>query len=140
MLFLYSDVLEKNTETGARSRRADFWPLFTSRRDFNGDQTLQILAILEPILPNNKSIQRNYSPLWSLWRSQKNGKTGATSQSLLWNFYRRDTTHETKKLSILFGLFKYQSTPDGKLWRLFYVPLGNLGKEGPSARPESVAP
>lgn len=133
MVFLYSDVLQKNTETGGSSRRADFWPLFTARRDFNGDKSLQILAFLEPILPNNKSIPRNYSPLWSLWRSQKNGETGATGYSLLWNLYRHEAAPETKKLSLLFGLFKYQSTPDGSRWRLFYVPLG---KKRPSVQSE----
>jgi hypothetical protein len=132
LLFLYSDVVEKNTETGGSSRRADFWPLFTARRDFEGNKSLQILALLEPILPNNKSIQRNYSPLWSLWRSQANGKTGATRQSFLWNLYRREADSETKKLSLLFGLFKYQSTPHGTQWRLFYVPLGRKGPSAPS--------
>jgi len=128
-------VLEKNTETGGSSRRADFWPLFTTRRDFDGNKSLQILALLEPILPNNKSIERNYSPLWSLWRSKKNAKTGAASQSLLWNLYHRETGPEAKKLSLLFGLFKYQSTPHGSQWRLFYVPFG---KTSPAAQSESA--
>jgi len=128
LLYLYSDVSEKNTETGAEYRRRDFWPLFTSRKDLNGNTRLQILSILEPILPNNKSIERNYSPLWSLWRSEKNAHTKATSQSLLWNLYRRDSSPETKKCSLLFGLFQYQSSPEGTRWRVFYVPFGG-GKD-----------
>ena len=105
-------------------RRTDFWPLFTSRHDLNGNQRLQILSVLEPLLPNNKSIERNYSPLWSLWRSEKNAQTGATAQSLLWNLYRRETTPETKKCSLLFGLFQYQSDAEVRRWRLFYFPMG----------------
>jgi hypothetical protein len=122
--FLYSDLTEKDTETAAALRRVDFWPFFTYRRDFNGNSRLQVVALLESFLPANKSIQRNYSPLWSVWRSEKNPRAGATSQSLLWNLYQRETTPAAKKCSLLFGLFQYQSSPEGNRMRLFYVPLG----------------
>jgi hypothetical protein len=123
LFFLCSDLAEKNAETGAERTRTDFWPLFTRRCDFNGNSRLQILAPLEPILPNNKSIERNYSPLWSLWRSEKNPKTGAASQSLLWNLYRRDSTPTAQKCSLLFGLFQYQSDAQAKSVRLFFIPF-----------------
>jgi hypothetical protein len=124
LFFLYSDVSEKNTETGAARKRRDCWPFFTWHQDFDGKERLQLLAPLEPIVPNNKNVERNYSPLWSIWRAEQNPKTGAASQSFLWNLYRRETTPETKKCSLLFGLFRYQSTPDAKRWHLFYVPIG----------------
>ena len=126
LFFLFSHITEKNEETGDAMHRTDFWPLFTARRDLNGNQRLQILSLLEPILPNNKSIERDWSPLWSLWRSEKNAQTGATSQSLLWNLYRRDATPESKKCSLLFGLFQYQSNAEGKHWRLFM--FQNIGE------------
>ena len=124
LFFLYSDRIEKNTDTSEASRRIDAWPLFTWRRDFNGDKQLQVLSILEPFFPTSKSIERDYSQLWSLWRSQKSVETGATSQSLLWNLYRREMTPEEKKFSLLFGLFQYRSTPNVKKWRILYIPLG----------------
>src|SRR5208283_5365465 len=92
--------------------------------DFNGNSRLQVVALLESFLPASKSIQRDYSPLWSVWRSEKNPRAGAASQSLLWNLYRRETAPATKKCSLLFGLFQYQSSPEGNRTRLFYVPLG----------------
>jgi hypothetical protein len=121
--FLYSDLTEKNTETEAVLRRVDFWPFFTHRRDFNGNSRLQVVALMEPFLPTSKSIRRDYSPLWSVWRSEKNPRAGATSQSLLWNLYRHEATPAAKKCSLLFGLFQYQSSPEGSRMRLFYVPL-----------------
>ena len=124
LFFLYSDTLEKSTETGAARHRVDLWPLFTARRDFDGSRRLQLLAPLEPFLPNNKSIDRDYSPVWTVWRSEKNPQTSAASQSLLWNLYRRDTAPEIRKYSLLFGLFQYQSSAAGKRWRLLYIPLG----------------
>jgi len=128
LLFLYSDLTERNLDTGKALRRVDLWPLFTSRVDREGRERLQILSILEPILPGNKSTERNFSPLWSLWRSEKNAATGARSESLLWNLYRREVTPESKKYSLLFGLFQYQNTPDGVRRRLFYIPSAGPGR------------
>jgi hypothetical protein len=58
-----------------------------------------------------------------LWRSEDNPRTGAASQSLLWNLYRRNTAPASKKCSLLFGLFQYQSGLNMKEMRLFYVPV-----------------
>jgi hypothetical protein len=135
LFFLYSELIEKNEETGRALERTDLWPLFTARRDREGNERLQLFAPLEPFLPNHKSIERNYSPLWSVWRAEKNGTTGAASQSFLWNLYRRDTTPETRKCSLLFGLFQYQSSPESKRLRMFYLPLFQTRKT-PSAPPE----
>lgn len=170
--FLYSRTSEKNKETAKRKVRTDLWPLFTHQKGFDGQTRLQILAPLEPVLPTNKSIERNYSQLWSLWRSENHPQTGASSQSFLWNLYRHQvvpasappppppstnaapvgnlfsmfmsggglqnltTPHAeltpaparvvappTKKVSLLFGLFQYQSTGENRQWRLFYLPL-----------------
>lgn len=120
--FLYSDVLEKNTETGMARHRVDCWPLYTYRRDFNGNSRLQILAPLEPYVPNSKSIDRDYSPLWSVWRSECNPKAGVASQSLLWNLYRRETTPTCQKSSLFFGLYQAQRDAKGKHVRLFFLP------------------
>jgi hypothetical protein len=115
--------VEKNVQTGAQKRRVDMWPFFTWHRDVNGNERLQILALLEPVVPGNRGIERNWSPLWSLWRAELNPKTGASSQSLLWNLYRCDTTPTSKKCSLLFGLIQYQIDGAGKKWHLFYIPL-----------------
>ena len=123
LFFLYSDLVEKNETTGTALQRTDLWPLFSAKRDHDGNERLQLFAPLEPLVPNNKGIERNYSPLWSLWRSEKNRRTGASSQSFLWNLYRRETSPETRKCSLLFGLFQYQSGSEGRRLRMLYIPL-----------------
>lgn len=123
LFFLYSDLTEKHIETGDVRRRTDFWPLFTARRTLDGDKRLQIFAPLEPILPNNQGIERNYSPLWSIWRSEKNAKTGSRSHSAFWNLYRYERTPTYKKQTLLFGLFQHETNPGGQCWRLFYFPI-----------------
>jgi hypothetical protein len=123
LFFLYSDGSDKNTKTGEYRRRVAFWPFFTHHREFNGNTRLQVLSVLEPFLPENENIEREYSPVYSFWRSEKNARTGTASQSLLWNLYQDETTPASKKCSLVFGLFQYQSTPEVKSMRLFYVPL-----------------
>ncbi len=122
-LFFYSDTIQKNTQTGTFQRRKDLWPFFTYRHDYNGNTYFQMFAPLEPILPTSKAVDRDYSPMWSAWRAEHNPKAGASSQSLLWNLYRRQTTPESKKCSLLFGLFQYQSGTNGTHVRLFYIPV-----------------
>lgn len=128
LLYLYSDTTERNTEDGIARRRRELWPFYLHRRDWNGDERLQIFAPLEPILPNNKSIERNYSPLWSLWRDEKNARNGKRSQSLIWNLYGRETTPELSKTSTFFGLVQTTKTAEGRRWRLFFWPT----KQAPS--------
>jgi hypothetical protein len=123
LFYLFSDVKEKNTATGAVRSRVDLWPLFVWRQEFNGCRRLQILALVETALPNNRGVERNWSPLWSVWRSENNPQAGASSQSLLWNLYRWDTAPASKKCSLLFGLFQYQSDSKMKKVRLFYIPV-----------------
>ena len=122
LFFLYSDLVERNTATSNAMHRVDLWPLFTWKRDLEGGERLQILAPIEPILPNNKSVERNWSHLWSLWRDERNTQTGASSQSLLWNLWRRESRVDFKKSSFLFGLVQYQSSADGARWRWLWLP------------------
>jgi hypothetical protein len=121
---LYSDTVERNTKSHDFKRRVDFWPLYSYRRELDGNRRMQFFAFLEPIFPNNRTIAREYSPIWALWRAEKNNRTGASSQSLLWNLYRRESVGKSKKASLLFGLFQYQSTADGGSWRMAGLNLG----------------
>ena len=107
------------------------WPLFLYKRGLDGNRRLQILALLEVYTAGSHKVERDLSPLWALWRSEKSEQTGATSQSLLWNLYRREARPESKKCSLLFGLFQYESSSDGKCLRLFYVPLVKTGATKP---------
>jgi hypothetical protein len=141
LFFGASKTVEKNMETGQARRRTDVWPLFSYRQDFDGSSRFQMLVITETVLPVSKSMDRSYSPLWSIWRAEHNIKTEARSQSFFWNLYRRETTPDSKKVSLLFGLFQYHSSPAGSRTKLFFVPVGGklvvLPKE--SAKPNTPA-
>jgi hypothetical protein len=118
-LLLYVTDSEKNTTTGAQKKRIDVWPLFTWKKEFNGNERLQILAPLEPAVPNNRGIENNWSPLWSLYRFERNPKTRATSRSVLWNLYRRDQSPEREKISCLFGIYQREVAGQKKQTKLW---------------------
>ncbi len=128
LFFLYQDLRQADTETGDFMWRKDFWPLFTARREWTGEERWQFLAPLEPLLRSSDSIERNYSPVWSLWRSEKNPATGARSRSLFWNLWRSETRPEARKCSILFGLVQYESSPAGKRWKWLHLFTTGVGE------------
>ena len=92
-----------------------------------------MLAPLEPAVPDNRGIERNWSPLWSLWRSENNFQTGAASHSLLWNLYRDEKAPEHKKVSLLFGLFQYQYDGETRRTKLFYTTVSKSKSSTASA-------
>jgi len=135
LYFLYSDTRLKNSESGKFRRRTDFWPLFNYSRGFDGRSRLQILAPLEPFIPTNKSIERNYSPLWSLWLAQCDPAQQTASQSLLWNLYRHESGPGSGHWSALFGLVQHETRGTNGRWRLFFVPLGRAPEKYIGAKP-----
>lgn len=121
LFFLWSDTVERNLAARTERRRRDLWPLFTHKHDFDGRERLQILAPLEPFVPNNRGIERGWSPVWSLYRDERNPKAGTRSQSFLWNLWRRDVGTNQTKTSFLFGAIKTEKGADGRRWGLFKI-------------------
>lgn len=137
--FLYDSVDEDNTETGKGYRRRGFTPFFHYVKDWSGRESLQILAPLETTLPHSDTLRRSLSPLWALWRSEKNPAAGKSSQSFLWNLYRRDTTRDGRKGSLLFGLFRWEKGSAGRSLQFFYLPKLKLGpKDAPNVALEQA--
>ena len=124
--FPYTETRLTSPQTGAERRRRDMWPFFTWRHEFDGCERLQVLSITEAVLPDNHGIERNWAPLWTLYRAEKNPKTGAASQSLLWNFWRHDTLKETSRSSFFFGVVRSRREKDERHWRFFWMPFHDL--------------
>ena len=125
----YQSSDEFHPKTGATKSSRELWPLFTWRRDETGKERLQALALLEPILSGSKSIERNYSPLYSIWLHESDPNRMASSQSLLWNLYRREVEGEMRNVSLLFGLVQYKKTEERQSWKFFHLlRFSNQGK------------
>jgi hypothetical protein len=94
-----------------------------------GNERLQVFSPLESVLPGQRGIERNWSPLWAVWRAEDNATNGHRSRSLLWNLYRSETTPVAKNTSLLFGLFQYKYDGATEKLRLFYFPAFNVHKQ-----------
>lgn len=123
MLYLWSEVAEEIKATGEMRRRQSAWPFMVRQKSYDGSTRLQVFAPLEPMLPASETVERVFSPLWSVYRAQYNGTNGASSQSVLWNLYRHDTTPDVKRWSLLWGFFQGRQTQDTEELRIFFIPI-----------------
>ena len=130
LLMAFSDLKERNLDLAKNRRRIDLWPLWTWKKDWDDEERLQVLAFLEPFLPGNKSIERNWSPIWSIYRLEKEPKTGKQSLSVFWNLYRSEQDDEEgSKKSALFGLFQVNTSKEGqRRIRFFFWPKASGGE------------
>ena len=60
----------------------------------------------------NEWIERNYSPLWSLYTYRAN-PAGESVHSFLWNFLRHEETQTGRSIEVLGPLFAYRETSEG---------------------------
>ncbi|HLE24972.1 MAG TPA: hypothetical protein VI935_04900 [Thermodesulfobacteriota bacterium] len=149
LFILYSDIKEEPIIEGGRSgRRIDFWPLFTYKRDREGNANFHFLSIFEPFLSNNEGIERNYSSIWRLYQ-WKRYNDGRKTSSFLWNMFKSESGKEGFKMNFqpiipvfsykywegeskvyfLGGLFGYNSDPYKKTIKLFYIPINISSQE-----------
>jgi hypothetical protein len=103
------DLAERDRRSGAQYRRRSLWPLFQHARDREGRERLQVLALAEGAFPSNEGIVRGWSPIWSLYRQERDARTGRQSRSLLWNLWRQESGPEGVRNGFLFGLFRWNS-------------------------------
>jgi len=139
LFFLYSDLRESSIGgKGYEKRRVSLWPLATYRR-LDGVSRLSLFSLLEPFFPENEKIERNWSPLWSIYRHAWDTQ-GNEATSLLWNLYwkerrgdklafelfpllnARTGPGEGTRIDILKGLLRYSSNAQGRSLRLFFLP------------------
>jgi len=147
--YLYSDAREEGSD--GSSRRVDAWPFVRYERDREGAVIFQTLALLEAFLPANEWIERNYSPLWSLYTYRRN-PAGDSVYSFFWNLLRHEETQAGTSIevlgpllqyreagadsafSLLGGLFQYEVQQGERSVRLFGAPVITW-----SERPQAVA-
>ncbi len=141
LFFLYSDFREAPVDEDLpRRRRIALWPLFTYETR-GGIGTFHALSLLEPFFPGNRSIERNWSPLWRLYQNKWDTQ-GNEISSFLWNLYWKERrgpdlamevfplffynsgAGEGSEFSLLKGLYRYRSGKEGKKITLLYLPWG----------------
>ncbi len=143
LFILYKDIKDEPTiEGGTSARRIDSWPLFSYRRDNEGNRSLQFISLLEPLVFGVEGLERNYSPLWRFfeWKKYSDGRT---ITSFLWNTFRTESGSGTTKVSLqpiipIFsytrvegeskthffgGLFGYQNIGGKRRLKFLFIPI-----------------
>jgi hypothetical protein len=112
------------------------WPFFDYEKDETGHERLSFLYLF-PF--KEEGFERNLSPLFRIFRWEKDPKKGI-SANLLWGFYKRMKKEEKgsweiahligmrreegwKTLFFLKGLFRYRSDGKSAHLRFLYLPL-----------------
>jgi len=103
--WLYSD--QRQTGRDGDTRRVDAWPFVLYTRDREGAVRFQALALIEALLPGNEWVERNYSPLWSLYTLRRSPE-GAEVHSVLWNLLRHEETPTGRSIDVLGPLLRYR--------------------------------
>ena len=133
LFFLYSDTIENKHRIGLPGFVGR---IFGRSTPFTGTLRATSAGRLSPcwsrFFPTTAACTREYSQVWSVWRCEKNHKSGAASQSLLWNLYRREETPRSKKLLALVWCFPV-SIRGGRL-ALARLPCDRGKKDGARRR------
>ncbi len=103
--YLYSDI-RQNDRDGS-SRRIDAWPFFLYERDREGAIRFQTLALLEGLVRGNEWVERNYSPLWSVYTYRENPQ-GESVYSFFWNLLRHEESAAGRAIEVLGPLLSYR--------------------------------
>lgn len=121
--FLYSRAHERSLETRRSRTRTDLWPLFSHSREFDGETSIQFPAPLEPILPASKSVTRNWSPLWTIYRHMESPTRARTSTRWLWNLFREEQENDQQSRWFFFGLLSETKIDGISTWKFLNIPL-----------------
>lgn len=128
VFFLYSDFREAGLR--GEARRTFVWPLLGYRRERDGSVRFHALALLEPLLPDNEGIDRNWGPLWRVV-SYRRDPEGRRDTSILWGLFRRQATPERLVVDLLGPLFRYRrQAGEGVSVTLLHGLLGYEVEEG----------
>ncbi len=139
LYFLFWHQEQKNLNTGEfLGNKTHFWPFYSYWDDGKGREQIQMLSPFEVFFQNNKVIRELYTPLFNLYRYEKNNDE--IYQSFLFNcFYEKNNplekyfkfsifleyknTPQEKRFSLLKGFLEYKKEKGEKTFRFFWITL-----------------
>lgn len=85
LYFLFRRSDESWPRAGRDRASSSFWPLYAWKRDEQGQRTLSMPALVEPVIWSD-GVERNWAPLWRIFIARWDDK-GDGATSLLWNLF-----------------------------------------------------
>ncbi len=136
LFFIYWSLEQRSLTNPAAepASKRHLWPLFSSWNNGAGREQVQVLSPFEVFFPNNREVRQLWTPLFALYRYDRQPELGER-HSLLWNAvtYRRgpdgkefhlgplfsvEAAEEQKRIALGSGLLGFQRKP-GAGWRFF---------------------
>lgn len=145
LYFLFWHQEQKNAQTGEfLGNKTYFWPIYSYWNNGKGHEQIQVLSPFEVFSPTNKMIKNIYTPLFSLYRYEKNGDV--ICQNFLFNLFneKQDSSGchfkyaifleyknrpQEKFFSLLKGLFEYKKIEGQKSFRILWITLKRKDKQ-----------
>ncbi len=155
LYFLYWSQTQRSltNPAAAPAHKTHFWPLLSSWDNGAGRRQVQVLSPLEVFFPTNEIVRQLYTPLFALYRYDRQGAT-ASRHSLLWNAvtWRRtavakefhlgplfsvQTDPDRQRIALGHGLLGLKRRPGERVWRLFLFdfPRKTANKSAPTPLP-----
>ncbi|MEM9226526.1 MAG: hypothetical protein AAGA45_01025 [Verrucomicrobiota bacterium] len=132
LYILYWDkiVTPLNAPEGTQpAHMTHFWPFYSEFHDGQGRTQAQLFSPLAVFFPNNEPVKKLYSPLFSLFRLERDANTGVTEQGVLWDLVHETTTEDSTHLTV--GPFLEHDVGPGRAkFELLSGLLGVEKKEG----------
>ncbi len=143
LYFLFANQEERlrlEGEEYVKKKWIALWPLFAYERR-TGVSTFSALALIEPFFPENEGFRRNWSPLWTLYKTRWDNE-GNEISTFLWNLYWKErrgedlafevfplvryrrVQGEVREFKLLKGLIRFSARAEEKKLSLFYLPWG----------------
>jgi len=134
--FIWWDEQQFNEEANFHAQKSHLWPIFSYWNDGAGTTQLQTLSPFEVFMPHNEEVRDLWSPLFALYRYEKNPE--GVKQSLLWDLVSAEKQSDgyrsinigplfeavddgkNAKLSFLTGLIEFDRRETGGGTRLFW--------------------
>lgn len=128
-------------EVDFRASRTYAWPFFSHGNNGEGRRQFQLFTPLMPWFKHNEVVRDLYSPLFGIYRYERNSVEGTWRHDLLFNLItlekKESTGHrftlgpildvqsgeEKAGFSVLHGLLGRERKGDDTEWRLFWFPL-----------------
>lgn len=155
LFFLYWSLEQRSpdrTDAGS-AHKTHLWPLYSSWDNGAGHRQVQALSPFEVFFPRNDTVRRLWSPLFALYRYDRQPDT-TERHALLWNAitWRRGPAErefhfgpiasfsadaEQRRLTLGNGLVGLRRRPGERVWRpfLFDFPSKAAMKADPAASP-----
>ncbi|WP_221032220.1 hypothetical protein [Actomonas aquatica] len=138
LYFLYHSTVQTSLHNpdAAPARKTHLWPFFSSWDNGAGRKQVQAFSPVEVFFPHNERVRRLWTPLFNVYRYNRDDSEDVVEHSVLWNLIKwsRRPGERAHRVSLLGPLLRLRTAPGEKSFTLFGDQLGLEYDDGLRAR------